>query len=247
MPNEITRPEGTSLAVQVPVSTGTLAPLPPLPPSDRLTVIPEAKFDVATEKVPEATGNKPAPFVEHQWGASKGTPPAARQPDWLNDGSLDGGNGGRTCAVCGVTERTRLIRADRKGMDYHYVDAYGVAMSSLVPLGCPTFLGDVAGAAAETKQRVRNLDAQHETMDARMTRLEQDNAYLRAKLEEKITVDVTGLVEWLAQVAALSNQAGLPSLPVSVAGLSYEVPKPVADMIIDVAAVPVPVKDEEKE
>ena len=141
--------------------------------------------------------------------------------------------------MCGVSVRTDLIRADRKGMKYHYVDAYGIAMTSMVELGCPTFLGDVPGAVGEAKQRIRKLDSEMETAQARLDRLEADNQYLRAKLEEKVTIDVTGFVQWLGEIKAMAEAASLPMAPVNVGGLPYEVPVPVANMIIDVAAVPV--------
>ena len=212
MANESTKPTNQDITLRDP---------PPLRDSTRIAVIPIAATGAQDpESVPKATGNKPAANVPHQWGNGPGG-----QPDWLND------SGGRTCRVCGVSERTDLIRADRKGMKYHYVDAYGVQMTSMVQLYCPTFIGDTNGTLAETKGRVRNLDCQMETIDSRLERLERDNIYLREQLEAKIQLDVTGLVDWLSQVAALARQNELASTRVEVAGLPYAVPMPVADLI----------------
>ena len=200
-----------------------LSPLPDLPPSTRATklALPDNSEVYIVEKVPKATGVKPHYDVPHDFGS------LSNQPDWLND------NGGQTntCRVCGVTERRDLIRADRKGMNYHYSDAYGVQITSMVPLSCPTFLGDPNGAIAEAKQRVRKHDVMLETVDARLDRLEADNLYLREQLEAKIQLDVTGLVAWLSQMSQLSVQAQLPTTAVQVAGLPYEVPTPIADLV----------------
>lgn len=217
-----------------------LKPLPELPQSTRLATIPTAQFGVTSftgpsgakypvpdmETVPVATGNKPAAEVQHQWDdVDSGRP--GQQPGWLNTG----GRAIRTCKVCGVTERNDLIRTDRKGMGHHYVDVYGVAMTSVVELFCPTFIGDTNGTLGEAKQRVRGLDIKMETVEARLDRLEQDNQYLREQLEAKINLDVTGLVEWLSQMAKLSAEARLPTTSVTVAGLGLEVPTPVADLV----------------
>jgi hypothetical protein len=176
------------------------------------------------DKVPEATEDKPADRVPHDFGGNDGK---NGQPDWLND------NGGtnRTCRVCGVSVRTDLIRPDRKGMKYHYVDAYGIAMTSMVELFCPTFLGDVPGAVGEAKQRIRHLDVQMETVDDRLDRIEADNRYLREQLEAKIQLDVTSLVEWLGQMAKMAAEARLPTTQVTVAGLGLEIPSPIADLV----------------
>lgn len=195
---------------------------PELPPSSRLTTIPVAqphrisdKDGYDLDRVPEATGNKPAANVPHQWSS-----------DWLND------TDGRTCKVCGVVEKSgSLIRADRKGMPHHYVDAFGVAITSMVELTCPTFIGDMGGAVAETKGRVRNLDSQMETVDARLDRLEQHNQYLQDQLTSKIQLDVNGLVNWLTQMVQLNIQNQLPTTVVEVAGLPLEIPSPIADLI----------------
>jgi hypothetical protein len=227
-------PSSTSLVVPF---EGKLKPFPELPPSTRLEKIPEAVKDYSSGDIalPTATGNKPATHVAHQWGDD----PTKKnsQPDWLND------NGGqtRTCRVCGVTCRKDLIRVDRKGMSFHYVDAFGVAMTSMIELDCPTFLGDVPGAVGEAKQRIRGLDSHVETIDARLDRLEQHNAYLQTQLEAKIQLDVTSFVSWLAQMAAMSAQAALPTTSVAVGSLPLEIPSPIADLIRGIGTQ-VPVK-----
>lgn len=207
------------------VPTTALAPLPPLPPSTRLDKIPVAKWDHVSESVPAATGNKPAAFVEHNWGRGGG---ARGQPDWLDQ--IDGG---RVCSVCGVQESTGsvIMPGGAKGMSYVYRDATNKEIVSMIPLGCPTFIGHVNGAIGEAKQRIRNLDAHIETVDARLDRLEADNLYLRDQLEAKIQLDVTGLVEWLGQMAKLAAEAQLPMAPVTVAGLPLEIPTPIADLV----------------
>jgi len=189
------------------------------------------------EKVPQATGVKPHPETQHDWGNDPQDPRNKNFPDWLND------NGGqqKTCRVCGVTERRDLIRVDRKGMNYHYVDAYGIAITSLVPLNCPTFLGDVPGAVAEAKGRIRNLDTQMEQVHYRMEALEQQNMQLQAQLDAKIQLDVTGFVNWLSSMTALSATAQIATTPVDVAGLPYEVPTPIADLLQGIATVREPV------
>lgn len=221
------------------VPQATLLPLPELPQSTRLSTIPVAQFDMKTftgqsgnkynvhdlENAPASTGNKPSTDVQHQWD-DVGGGGAGQQPGWLNSSELV-----KTCRVCGVTMRADLIRADRRGMNFHYVDAFGTAMTSLVELSCPTFLGDVPGAVAETKGRVRNLDCQMETVHDRLDRLEKDNLYLREQLGAKIQLDVTGLVDWLGQMAQMAAQAGLPMSGVTVAGLPLEVPMPIADLV----------------
>lgn len=217
------------------VQTNALAPLPDLPSSNRLRKIPRAEpaFNLNSrgqkeydlEKLPSDTGGKPADRVPHDFGGNDGK---NGQPDWLNDGSL---GGGAVCKVCGVSVRTDLVRADRKGMKYHYVDAYGIALTSMVELFCPTFLGDVPGAVGEAKQRVRHLDVQMETVHDRLDRLEADNQYLREQLEAKIQLDVDSLVAWLGQMAKMAATAQLPMAPVTVAGLGLEIPAPIADLV----------------
>ena len=229
---------GRVTSITIPTPRTALAPFPELPPPTRLTVIPVAQPHFVSDKdgydmdrVPEATGNKPAANVAHQWSN-----------DWLND------MGGRTCKVCGVVEKTgHLIRPDRKGMEHHYVDAFGVQMTSMTELSCPTFIGDMGGAVAETKGRVRQLDEQMETVDARLERLEKHNQYLQDQLEAKIQLDVTGLVNWLNQVVKLSAEAQLPTTTVEVAGLGYSIPSPIADLVRGVGVtVDVEFEDDEE-
>jgi hypothetical protein len=194
--------------------------------------------------------------VPHDWtGAIRGgSIHAARHaPDWINGGNTDG----PTCAACGVTLLNKYIRPDRQGMSFRYRDALGREIISLVELGCPTFLGDVAGAAAESKQRIRGLDGRVDhvldrvdTVEDRLARLEAENAELRAKVDARPEIDVTEMVEWLATLVQRSVEARLPTLPVSVRGQQYALPEPVANMIIDVAVIeksePVPVKRRRK-
>ena len=231
--------------VQVPMTTateldagnrpwsGSIASLPPLPASKRLKVIPAAipyhtvnklgqkEYDM--DRVPDATGKKPAAFVPHSYGGgSRG------QPDWVNQ--MDGGP---VCSVCGVQETSNsiIMPGGIKGMKYIYRDAANLEIVSMIPLGCPTFIGHPNGAIGEAKQRIRQLDEHVETVDARLDRLENYVTYLQGQLEAKIQLDVQGLVNWIGQMTALSAQNQLPTATVEVAGLGYSIPTPIADLI----------------
>ena len=222
--------EATALAVpQTPSLQVRLKEFPELPPSDRLKVIPKAqpvkykdpKLGYDMDALPPATGNKPDICVKHTFSSS------ANSPDWLNNP----GGSSAECIVCGVTIRKDLIRPDRKGMNFHYVDAYGLQLSSMIELDCPVFIGDTNGAIGEAKQRVRGHDVILETVDARLNRLEQHNQYLQEQLEAKIQLDVNGLVAWLSQVSQMSAQAQLPTTQVAIAGLPFEIPTPIAELV----------------
>lgn len=174
--------------------------------------------------------------------------PAKADPDraheWLSDPWSSSPS--KTCRVCGVTERLDLVRADRKGLKYNYVDAHGVTMSSMNELPCPLYIGDVGGTLADTKVRVRRLDGHLDQTDDRVAKLEKrleqlegDNADLRQQIERGVEINLDGLVAWLQQMANLNAQAKLPTVPVRIAGLAYEVPKPVSDLLTRVSAVKV--------
>lgn len=238
------RPPGSDMVpVPVPVgvalvparleNTGLWQPpdLEPKPPRkiEPASIVRDSTGSVDTDALPPDTGLKPDPDTPHDFGDGGNR---NGQPDWLN--ALD--SGGRVCRVCGVSERTdKLIRADRKGMKYHYTDAYGIQMTSMVPLSCPTFLGDVPGAVGEAKQRVRKLDNQMTGVLDRLAKVEAQNRELREQLESKIELDVTNLVQWLGQMVKLHAEHQLPTATVQVAGLPYEIPKPIAEMVKGVA------------
>lgn len=102
------------------------------------------------------------------------------------------GSAERTCKVCGVTWKPM----NKSEYPYEYSDAMGRTIRSLVELHCPTFIGNTEGAAAETKQRVRNLNVDVRSLEDRLARLEEENIALRAEQahrEEKLT-------QWLADV-----------------------------------------------
>jgi len=129
-------------------------------------------------------------------------------------------------------------------MPFHYRDACGNQMTSMVELECPVFIGDTNGAVGEVKQRNRHvtrrvdgLEGRTESIEERLDRLEAENQDLRAKVEAKTEIDVTELVSWLAGMVKEHVERQMPTIPVSVRGAQYALPEPVANMIIDVAAV----------
>ena len=211
-----------------------VGPLPPASP---------APAPLRKRRHPNAVeANRP-----HQWGtASKG------QPDWLS--ALDNG-GGRQCRVCGVTERTNVILADHAGFGddgknlgdvnnrvktVTYTDAKGNTFSSQKPLGCPVFILDHLGTTMENRSMIREVDDRIDRTDdvvdnheERLARLEAENITLRAKLEERI--DVTAMVEWLADMVAQAAALKLQTIPVQIAGRTVAaLPPPIANLIIDV-------------
>ena len=179
------------------------------------------------------------PFKEHDFsGTGQGR---GRQPGWVND---EAGGGSKTCNVCGVTVLTTFTQADRAGMDYHYRDAYGKEIHSMEPLGCPTFIGDTNGAVMDVRGKTRALtgrmdgvETKVESVEDRVARLERDNVDLRAQLNAKIELDVSGLVAWLAEMAALHAQNQLPSVPATINGQPLTLPAPVATMVFEVGKV----------
>lgn len=169
------------------------------------------------------------PFKEHDW-----------MTDWgSSDGSL-------TCKVCGVTRKSNLFLADKTSFKYHYTDAYDVSIASAEALPCPLFIGQLGGSLAETKIKVRDqnlrlggVEADVESIESRLDRLERENAELRIQVEAKQEINLDVLTDWLKEMAASSRQ-GLPSVPVTVANLAYEVPRTIAD-VIEMSGIRVPV------
>ena len=200
------------------------APQPPTPPKKR-------RHPNAVE------ANHP-----HQWTGGG-------QPDWLNV------NGGRQCRVCGVLERSNLILADHAGFGtdgnnfgdrnnraqtYIYEDAKGNTFASQRPLGCPVFILDHMGTTMENRAMIREVDDRLDGTDDRvdnhedrLARLEAENLVLRAKLEERI--DVTAMVEWLAEMVGQSAALKMQTVQVQVEGRPVAaLPPPIANLIIDV-------------
>lgn len=160
----------------------------------------------------------------------------------------------RDCLVCGVTETPGIIRADmedpsgkqtgKKSRLYHYRDASGKTISSLVPLLCPVYIGDVNGAVAESKQRIRDVtgrvgtvEGQVESLDARVERLEQENEDLKAQVSAN-RMEVVDFVRWLGQMVSEHTRNGLPAVTVDVQGQSYLLPPPVASVITSIGSIP---------
>jgi outer membrane murein-binding lipoprotein Lpp len=132
----------------------------------------------------------------------------------------------------------------KKSRLYHYRDASGKVISSLVPLSCPAYIGDVNGAVGEAKQRIRNVtgrvgtvESKVESMDARVARLEAENEALKAQVSAN-RMEVVEFVQWLGQMVAEHAQKGLPSVRVEVQGQNYQLPQPVARVITSIGALP---------
>jgi len=159
------------------------------------------------------------------------------------------------CSVCGVTMTKTggvLVGSPQK---YIYEDAVGRQIHSMIELGCPVFIGDTNGSVAEAKERVRRVggrvdgvEDRVDSVEVRLARLEAENrglhdsvvslmaenSELRARLNEKIELDVTGLVDWLSQMVMLHSRNLLPTVPATVTGVPLALPAPVAELIIEV-------------
>lgn len=181
----------------------------------------------------------------HQWTGGG-------QPDWLNS------SGGRTCRVCGVTERTNLILADHAGFGddgknfgdpsnrvrtYVYEDAKGNTFASQRELGCPVFILDHIGTTMENRAMIREVDdrvdqtdTRVDSVEARLARLETENEMLKTKLAERI--DVTAMVEWLAEMVAQAAALKMQTVNVQIEGRTVAaLPPPIANLIIDVGTM----------
>jgi hypothetical protein len=220
----------TAIEVSPEVPTITIRPVDPLPPPGMLK-----------------PAKKPPGF--YQSGRNMGRPisdvkedrpwkPAGREHDWgpweqfVNTPS-------RSCRVCGVYQEGRNT----------YKDVHGRTIWSTEALACPTFIGDVNGAIAETKEKVRGILDSMETIEQRVTRLEAENVELKAQIDAK-TIDMTAFVRWLAEQvqAQMSQQQQVHVLPDPIRKL---LPEPILRTfdrdVIDVEAVPVLVAVEEPE
>lgn len=187
-------------------------------------------------------------------------PPAEKAHKW--DGA-EWGSTDKVCSVCGVTELLGLTRADmedpsgmvtgKKVRMYHYRDAQNKTMSSLIPLACPAFVGDIAGTLGETKQRLRtvtgrvgSVEGRVESVEDRVARLEEENVNLRQQVNSD-RADVIALVNWLGQMVREHSQRGLPSVEMTVEGERYQLPPPVANVIRTLGSVSRNVVDVEAE
>jgi len=135
------------------------------------------------------------------------------QPGWLN--GIETGR--RQCVVCGVEEVNNFIMADHAGFGdegkrllegkptvdkYTYIDAKGNQMTSMVPLGCPTFMLDHKGTTMENKERLRRVDDRVDGVDDRVdanedriAALEAQNAQLRDFIENRMVEAIHTIVE----------------------------------------------------
>jgi len=225
--------------------------LAPAPDAFALAVpVPTPEVEAKAEPIPFASpeakaadGVRPEAGKQHVW---EGGP-----NDWLNSGD------GMTCKVCGVTllPEWKLIRTDRmRGngkQQFHYRDAHGVQFSSFTELSCPTYLGDAASAAAQTKEVVRNVRGQVdavegrvggvedrvETVEARLQRLEAENELLMQQLSERPMVDATQVAEALY---AIMERKVAESKALGEGGVKY-LPLPSVDEMTQEIRVPVPV------
>jgi len=124
---------------------------------------------------------------------------------------------------------------------FHYSDAAGRQINTMVELGCPVFVGDTNGTLAETKDKVRHVGSRVDgvenrvdSVEDRLSALETENAELRTRLDAKIELDVSGLVEWLSEMALLHLKNQLPTVPATVTGVPLALPAPVAALVIEV-------------
>lgn len=172
---------------------------------------------------------------------------------WTN--SAWDSSGEKTCGVCGLTETPGVTRADmedpsgmrtgKKSRLYHYRDAAGVTMSSLIPLtSCPTYIGQMGGAVGETKQRLRGVttrvgtvEGRVDSVEDRMTRLEEENRNLREQVDSD-RADVVAFIQWLGKMTREHAQRGLPTVQMSVQNEQYMLPAPVADIIRSMGTIP---------
>jgi hypothetical protein len=137
-----------------------------------------------------------------------------------------------------------------KAVIHSYVDAKGRVFQTTKELGCPMLLLDEFGAIRENRQMVREVDDRvdyvddrvddvvdrTDTIEDRVIELERQNAELRARLDQPI--DVTAMVEWLAQMVALSAAQKLETVEVQIGGRRVAaLPPPVVDLILDVGAI----------
>jgi len=196
----------------------------------------------------------------HQFGGGPGG-----QPDWLNNG----GSGGRTCRVCGVTEippgglvgdiladhagfgdeGRELLKGKPKVQMWTYIDAKGHKFTSQKRLGCPVFVLDHLGTTMENRAMLREVDDRVDATDDRVDSVEDRLAALEAEnqaLREEISrpVDVTEMVDFLSDMVAVAAARKLGLTKVQLEdGRVARLPEPVADLIFDIAAV----KDQEPE
>jgi len=215
----------------------------------------------------------------HQWGKAPGR---SNQPSWLNDAAegrqtcricgverklagKSGLSGNINADHAGFGEEGRqLLEGKDVAKVYDYVDAKGRTFQTMIELGCPMFILDEYGAIRENRQMVRNVDdrvdyvddrvddTEHrvDNMEDRLTDLERENAVLRDRLSQPI--DVTAMVEWLAEMVAISAAQKLDTVEIQVEGKRVAaLPAPVANLIIDVGSLDerevVPVRREEDE
>ncbi len=193
----------------------------------------------------------------HDWG--RDSRPKG-QPAWL-----EAAEGRLTCRKCGVEKSIAGdVNADHAGFDSHdkqrlkgkdvaqihsYIDAKGRTFQTMQELGCPMFILDEMGAIRENRQMVRQVDdrvdyvddrvddQEHrtDTIEDRVIELERQNA----KLAQPI--DVTAMVEWLAEMVAVSAAQELDTVEVQIEGRRVAaLPPPVADLIIDVGSLRTP-------
>jgi len=102
------------------------------------------------------------------------------------------------------------------------------------------------GAIAETKERIRGIQDDVETLDQRVARLEAENVRLQAQIDSK-TIDMTAFVQWLASQVQAQIQSGGQSRSVLPDSVRAMLPEPIAQTldVIDAEFVTVPAKDED--
>ncbi len=200
----------------------------------------------------------------HQFSSGR----ARGQPAWLSGGD----NNRKTCIKCGVEvlppggliladhagfgDEGRQLLKGKKPTDMWTYVADGKTITSRKKLGCPVFILDPIGQGLENRAMLREVDdrvdytddrvddVEHRTdsIEDRVIELERQNIELQTKLAER--VDVTSLVEWLAEMVALSAAQKLETVQVQIAGHQpAALPAPVANLIIDIAAFQTPERE----
>lgn len=143
--------------------------------------------------------------------------PAHLEPDkphvWEDDLF---GNGEKTCTVCGVTMSNPMsANLSKQSLKYIYTDAYGVSISTLKELPCPVFVGDLGGGVATVTHSTRKLTGKVESINERVTRLEQENAELRERADrrQEVALDLLSrLVAAAERLAELGDAKVAPKL-----------------------------------
>lgn len=135
------------------------------------------------------------------------------------------------------------VQTGKKSRLYHYRDARGNTISSLIPLECPLYVGDIPGTVAETKQRLRGTVTRVAGVEGRVGSVEERLATLELEnraLKEQVRTNhegVSAFAAWLRDMVAEHVHRGGPVVPLTLEGETHQLPPPVARLIVDLGAV----------